>query len=114
MVSQGEFIAFQAGREGTRHIWIVLSDGGTPVQITKGESEDSHPFWSPINQDEILFLRDHQVLCVVSVSTGEVQQIMDPMPGVVNLDYPSWSFDGEKIYFSVSRKTGDIYLLENY
>jgi len=30
------------------------------------------------------------------------------------LDYPSWSPDGKKIYFSVSHKTGDIYLAEGF
>jgi Tol biopolymer transport system component len=29
------------------------------------------------------------------------------------VDYPSWSFDGRKIYFSMSRRIGDLYLLEN-
>jgi hypothetical protein len=29
----------------------------------------------------------------------------------VVLDYPSWSPDASRIYFDVTRKTGDIYVL---
>ncbi len=110
----GREIAFQAEREGTRHIWIVPAEGGEPRQITRGESEDSHPQWSSRNRDEILFLRDHKTLCLVSVSTGKVRELPSYREGSFMLDYPSWSPDGGRVYFSVSRKTGDVYVLEGY
>ena len=34
--------------------------------------------------------------------------------GSYNLDYPSWSRDGKRIYCSVSRKVGDVYLVEGF
>ena len=34
------------------------------------------------------------------------------MEGTFLLDYPSFSPDGKRIFFSVSRKTGDLYVLE--
>jgi len=108
----GKFIAFQADQEGMRDIWIIPSDGGEPRKLVAGGSEDSHPRWAPHDQDIILFVRDHKNLCLVSVSTGEVKQITNYEE--VILDYPSWSFDGERIYYPVSRKTGDIYILEDY
>ena len=86
----------------------------SPSDTPGPQHEDGHPAWSPVNRDQILFLRNHSMLCLLTVSTGEVRQIMDYMPGSVTLDYPSLSFDGKKAYFSVSRKTGDIFLLENY
>ncbi|MEE9167429.1 MAG: protein kinase [Candidatus Neomarinimicrobiota bacterium] len=110
----GRYITFQAEMKGTRDIWIVPSEGGTPNQITSGESEDSHPRWSPANGDQILFVRDHKNLCLVSVSTGKVKQITNFVEANLILDYPSWSFDGKTIYFSLTRKVGDVYVLENY
>ena len=29
------------------------------------------------------------------------------------VDYPSWSPDGRQVYFSMTRKVGDLFLLEN-
>jgi len=108
----GKSIAFQAGQAGNRDIWIIPSDGGEPRELVAGGSDDAHPRWAPHDQDVILFVRDHKNLCLVSVSTGEVKQITNYEE--VTLDYPSWSFDGERIYYPVSRKTGDIYILEDY
>ena len=108
----GKFIAFQAQQGGIRDIWIIPSAGGEPRKLVAGGSEDSHPRWAPHDQDVILFVRDHKNLCLVSVSTGEVKQITNYEE--VMLDYPSWSFDGTRIYYPVGRKTGDLYILEDY
>jgi hypothetical protein len=40
---------------------------------------------------------------------GEVYGAKD-----ARLDYPSWSRDGKRIYFSVARKSGDVYVLEGF
>ncbi len=107
----GKQIAFQLQRGAVREIWIVPAKGGEPRPLTR-DSEDSHLAWSPTNPDEILFLRDHKRLAVVSVSTGRVRFLPSYSEGSYVLDYPSWSRDGRRVYFSVSRKTGDIYVLE--
>ncbi len=107
----GRRIAFQLQRGAIREIWVVPAEGGEPRPLTK-DLEDSHPAWSPTNPDEILFLRDHKRLAVVSVSTGKVKFLPSYSEGSYILDYPSWSRDGKRVYFSVSRKTGDIYILE--
>jgi Tol biopolymer transport system component len=109
----GKSIAFYAQRGSIREIFVMPSEGGTPRQLTRDE-EDSHPAWSPRNPDEILFLRDHKRLAVVSVSTGKVRYLPGYSEGSYILDYPSWSADGKRIYFSVSRKSGDIYVLEGF
>ena len=109
----GKRIAFQLQRLPTREIWVVPSEGGEAKPLTR-DLEDSHPAWSPANPDEILFLRDHKRLAIVSVSTGQVRFLPGYSEGSYILDYPSWSRDGTKIYFSVARKTGDIYLLEGF
>jgi eukaryotic-like serine/threonine-protein kinase len=110
----GKQIAFYTERGGAiRELWVVPSDGGPPRQLTRNE-EDSHPAWSPRNSDEILFLRDHKRLAILSVSTGKVRFLPGYSEGSYILDYPSWSPDGKRVYFSVSKKSGDIYILEDF
>jgi eukaryotic-like serine/threonine-protein kinase len=109
----GRRVVFQVQRGNTREIWIVSSEGGEPRALTK-DLEDSHPSWSPTDPDTVLFLRDHQRLALLSVSTGQVRFIPATPPGSFLLDYPSWSADGKKIYLSVARKSGDIFTLEGF
>jgi Tol biopolymer transport system component len=110
----GRFISFQATRDdGTRHVWIVEVATGATRRLTSGASEDSHPQWSPVNADEILFVRNHENLMTVRVSTGEVKALTSYSQPNTVLDYPSWSLDGTRIDFSVARKRGDLYMLES-
>jgi Tol biopolymer transport system component len=60
-----------------------------------------------------MFVIDHQDLGMVRVSTGEVERITDLSSSTSLVDYPSWSPDGRKIYFSFARKRGDLYLIED-
>ena len=109
----GKQIAFQLQRGALREIWVVPSEGGTARPLTK-DQEDSHPAWSPRDPDQILFLRDHKRLALLTVSTGEVKFLPSYSEGSFILDYPSWSSDGKRVYFSVSRKSGDVYVLEGF
>ena len=102
----------QVQKETTRELWIFPADGSSPRRLTNGESEDSHPRWSSVNADEILFLRDHRRLCVISVSTGRIRELPFQMDGTYFLDYPSWARDGKRIFFSIHRKAGNIYVIE--
>lgn len=42
----GRHIAFSSDRTGTRHIWLMDSDGSNPRQLTSGSGEDQ-PAWAP-------------------------------------------------------------------
>jgi serine/threonine protein kinase len=106
-------LVFQRGRGTGRDLYSVDLEG-IEKQLTSGQTEDSHPFWSPVNPDEILFLRDHKNLFLLSVSTGEVKQITFYKKANISLDYPTFSFDAKKIYFSLLNKIGDIFILENF
>jgi hypothetical protein len=65
-----------------------------------------------VNPDEILFLRDHHRLCVVSVSTGRVRELPFQQDGTFFLDYPSFTRDGKRVFFSIHKKAGNIYVIE--
>lgn len=106
-------IVFQRGRGTGRDLYIIDLEGNER-QLTSGTSEDSHPFWSPANQDQILFLRDHKNLFLISVSSGQLKQVTNYNKANITLDYPSFSFDGKKVYYSLFNKIGDIFILENF
>lgn len=110
----GKWIAFQGNHDGVRQIWMIPSGGGTPRQLTRGESESSHPEFHPKNPDQILYLRDHKNALVLTLSTGAVKQLTNFTDSNLVIDYPSWSPDGRKIYFGLHKKVGDIFVLENY
>lgn len=109
----GRAIAFQATRDdGTRHVWVIDLITRRVRPVTSGASEDSHPYWSPVDADRILFVRNHENLMTVSVSTGRVEPLTYFAEPNMVVDYPSWSADGTKIDFSIARKRGDLYRLE--
>ncbi|HYQ86083.1 MAG TPA: protein kinase [Bacteroidota bacterium] len=110
----GKWVAFNTNQLNARHVWVIPSTGGTPREITFGEAEYSHPEWSPRDPDVIACLKDHRNVCLISVGTGKINQITDFKESGTGLDFPTWSPDGQKIYFSVWKKVGDLYTLENY
>jgi serine/threonine-protein kinase len=109
----GREVAFQREPEpGVRDIWIAPVAGGEARRLTGGDAEYSHPQWCPTDPDSIVVVVDHKDLALVRVSTGEVQRITDLASATVVVDYPGWSADGRRIYFSLARRTGDIFLVE--
>lgn len=110
----GKWLTYNLTNRALRRVMVIPSSGGTPRQLTQDDAEYSHPQWSPKNPELIVCLKNHKNVCLISVSTGRMQEITRFADANVTLDYPSWSFDGEKIYFSLSKKTGDIYLMEGF
>ena len=49
---------------------------------------------------------------MVSVSTGRVRELPIRQDGTFFLDYPSWARDGKRIFFSIHKKAGNIYVIE--
>jgi Tol biopolymer transport system component/serine/threonine protein kinase len=110
----GRWVAFQAEQDYIRHLWLVPSGGGTPRQLTRGDSEASHPRFRPTDGDHILYLRDHRDVMLMSLRTGKTRQLTNFTASNLIVDYPSWSPDGKKVLFGLHKKTGDIHMLENY
>jgi Tol biopolymer transport system component len=107
-------VVFQHETGGApRQIWSVPAAGGEPRQLTHGTAELSHPQGSPLDDDEILVVVDHKNLAIVSAARGDVTLLTDFDDSTVVVDYPSWSADGRRIEFSLTRKVGDLFLVEN-
>lgn len=109
----GRRLAFQREKDGPRQIWVVAAEGGKAVALTKGTEELSHPQWSPKDPDRILVVVDHKNLAALSASTGTLTPLTRYDDSTRYVDYPSWSADGSQVYFSMTRKEGDLFLLEN-
>ena len=108
----GRLLAFQHEEHGLRQIWVAPAGGGEARPITKGTLELSHPQWSARHPDRILVVVNHKNLATVSVSTGELTPLTRFDDSTRYVDYPSWSPDGTRVYFSMTRKVGDLFLLE--
>ena len=78
--------------------------------MTFSEFEDAHPDFSPVDPDKLVFLRDHKNLWLYDMATGEERPLTTFDAAYLKLDYPSFSPDGTKIYFTRTDKTGDIYV----
>ena len=95
-----------------RKIWIVPLAGGEARQVTFGESEDSHPVWSPDSRF-LYFDRNHQDVYMVPLAGGTPKPVTHYRSFSITLDYPVVTADGKKLIFTRNDKAGDIYILEN-
>jgi Tol biopolymer transport system component len=110
----GRRIAFQFEKDGPRQIWVVDAQGGPMRPVSQGNTRElSHPRWSPSDPDRILVVVDHKNLALLSVATGALTPLTHYDDATRYVDYPSWSFDGRRAYFSMTLKVGDLFLLEN-
>jgi len=96
-----------------RQIWSVPVAGGEPRAVTHSALEHSHPQTTPSDPDAILIVVDHKNLALVSAATGELTFLTDFDDSTIVVDYPSWSIDGKRIEFSLTRRIGDLFLIEN-
>jgi len=88
------------------NLWIVMTDGGTPLQFTFGDQIDCQPRWSP-NGETIAFLSDRAdkekqtKIYLIPFHGGEARKLTDIQGKIGSF---SWSPDGNKLLCKV-RKT---------
>jgi Tol biopolymer transport system component len=99
----GRLIAFSSDRSGDSEIWIANSDGTGQRQLTRLHARISAgEHWSPDGKEIVLHSRPsgNANLYVVNVETGAYRQLTT---GRTENFIPSWSHDGEWIYFGSER-----------
>ena len=102
----GKKIAFESDRLGHWDIWACETDGSGCTQVTALQGTAGRARWSP-NGRYIAFEfhpGEHSEIYVVEVADG-VPRLLPTIPGADNLS-PSWSRDGQWIYFS-SKQGGE-------
>ncbi len=109
--ADGQWVTFHVHRGNLRTVWVAPLAGGAPRQLSRGDSEDSHPVWGADSQS-IYFDRNHQDVYVVPLGGGAPRPVTNYRSFSISLDYPSVSADGRKLFFTRNDKAGDIYLLE--
>jgi Tol biopolymer transport system component/DNA-binding winged helix-turn-helix (wHTH) protein len=101
--SDGGRITFISFRTGAPEVWIARSDGAEETPLTSiGGPAVGSPRWSPTG-DEIAFDTTRNGgynISVVNVNDGRIRDITNDRS--TNLR-PSWSRDGQWIYFSSGR-----------
>jgi Tol biopolymer transport system component len=97
----GKKIVFASNRTGKFQIWVCDSEGLNPVKLTDG-SYCGCPRWSPDGQ-QIAFndrVGSNGATCLVSAQGGPPQRLTT---GEFDEGIPSWSRDGEWVYFFSTR-----------
>jgi Tol biopolymer transport system component len=97
---KGDFVAFEAYKGGTFHIWTIKPDGTGLRQITTGHGDDREPQVSP-DGTKVAFSSDRAFkgsydIWVVDVASGKLEQRTS---GARDEYEPGWSPDGREIAF---------------
>jgi Tol biopolymer transport system component len=98
----GHRIAFSSARSGEiPEIWLAASDGTGPHQLTNGPGHNQgEPHWSPNGKSivfESLFDDGHWHIYAIDADGGPARRLTMQMG---DQNAPSWSRDGQWIYFS--------------
>ena len=80
------------------HLWRLSLTGGEPVQITRGETGETHPRWSPDGRSLLFLARGESTTQAFTVPAdgGEPTPLTRHATAV---SAPAWSPDGRLVYF---------------
>jgi Tol biopolymer transport system component len=104
----GKRIVFASTRSGNEEIWVANADGSNPFQMTSfGGPNTSNPRWSRNGRTILVNSRcsGSWDLYLLEVATRAVRRLTDD-PGEEG--EPTWSRDGEWIYFGASEQVWKI------
>ena len=99
----GKRIAFESSRAGNYGIWVSDSDGTNQIQVTFSDLElTGTPRWSPDSRQIAFDLkREHDWDIYITSLDGGLPRRLTPESSDENV--PSWSRDGQWIYFASDR-----------
>jgi Tol biopolymer transport system component len=102
----GRRITFESDRLGAMEIWACDSDGRNCAQLTSLHGTAGSPHWSPDGRFIAFEFHpgERAEVYLLDVET-HVSRLLATNPGADNLA-PSWSRDGQWLYFSSRRGTG--------
>ena len=86
----GRRIAFVTDRDGNEEIYVMGSDGASPVNLTRHPARDYNPSWSPDGR-WVLFVSDRDGvgdLYIIPASGGDAELVLDAEDPI---NYPFWA-----------------------
>lgn len=95
-------IAFASHRDGNWEIYVMDADGGHQTRLTRRDSQDRFPLWSP-DRSKIAFGSQvggtHWELWVMNADGSNPRQLASD---IVAKDFRQWSHDGTRIVFAAA------------
>ena len=102
----GKKIAFQSSQSGYDEIWICDSDGSNCGSLTSSRGIAGAPRWSPDGRYIAFEYHPHSYSEVYVAEVGGGQPRLVPTFPDVDNGGPSWSRDGQWLYFYSDREHG--------
>jgi len=103
----GRFVAYSIQQPNwsenryERQIWLVNTQSGVPIQLTKSKGTNSELAWSPSDSRRLGFISDRDgkpQIYVISPLESEARQVTNVATGVAQF---RWSRDGSRIAFTM-------------
>jgi Tol biopolymer transport system component len=109
----GRWLTYDSDRAGNFDIYKLRLEGGEPIQLTTGSSNEFHPVWSPDGQS-IAFHSQRAGFRHIYVMNADGNGETQITRGETQDYCRSWSPDGRSISFASGRNVGNRAILAAY